>query len=106
MNLHEMFERTVAAESGPPPQPNAPCWCAPGEPYRKCHLPRETLPPISLGELKQLWRRRSNVRVCLHALAPRECEGPIVKAHTVQRAGGLRSIAENGHVLGFALEGS
>ena len=37
MNLHEMFERTVAAESGPPPQPNAPCWCASGEPYRDVH---------------------------------------------------------------------
>ena len=36
---------------------------------------------------------------CLHPEAPENCHGDIIKAHSVQKSGSLRKIAENGHVL-------
>lgn len=44
-------------------------------------------------------RKRLDKKECLHPLAPSDCKGEIVKAHTIQRKGALSTIATNGHVL-------
>ncbi len=41
-------------------------------------------------------------KYCLHPNASEnECKGQIVKAHTIQKTGGLTKVAENGHVMAF-----
>lgn len=44
-------------------------------------------------------RKTFGKKECLHPEAPHNCRGKIVNAHTIQRSGGLTSIAEDGHVL-------
>lgn len=47
-------------------------------------------------------RRNMSRRLCSHPDASKAaCNGPIVRAHTVQRSGSLSRIAEGGHVLAF-----
>lgn len=48
-----------------------------------------------MADLRETFGRKE----CLHPEAPQRCRGNIVKAHTVQKSGGLTSIAEGGHVL-------
>ena len=49
-------------------------------------------------EIRSL-RKTFGKKECLHPEAPHNCKGGIVKAHTVQKSGGLSKIAEKGHVL-------
>ena len=43
--------------------------------------------------------KRNEKKYCLHPQASNEeCDGQIIKAHTIQRNGGLSKIAQNGHV--------
>ena len=48
-----------------------------------------------MADLRKTFSRKE----CLHPEAPNRCRGNIVKAHTVQKSGGLTKIAECGHVL-------
>lgn len=70
--------------------------------FKKCHWNRENLEQISyfdtIGEQKKLF----NKKYCLHPDANLSvCSGKIIKAHTIQRNGGLSRIARNGHVYHF-----
>lgn len=78
------------------------CWCGAGKKYKRCHLQRERQEPVRLQELIDEQNRAGNLSMCMHPDAgPGECVGPIVRAHTIQRAGGLYRIAVGGHVYGF-----
>lgn len=81
---------------------NDPCWCGSGKKYKKCHYGRESMKKQSpFSAEKQLIKNYSQ-KYCLHPGAnENECKGNIVKAHTIQRSGGLSKIAENGHVMAF-----
>lgn len=81
---------------------NDPCWCGSGKKYKKCHYGRESMEKQSpFSAEKQLIKNYSK-KYCLHpGASENECNGYIVKAHTIQRSGGLSKIAENGHVLAF-----
>lgn len=83
---------------------NDPCWCGSGDKYKKCHLGRETMPSPTKQEVLTKLRESYNKEYCLHPNAGTECDGKIVKAHTVQRNGGLTKIAENGHVLHLTID--
>ena len=48
-----------------------------------------------IGSLRKTFSKKE----CLHPEAPHNCKGGIVKAHTIQRSGGLSKIAEDRHVL-------
>jgi hypothetical protein len=79
------------------------CWCGSMKKYKYCHLNRSQeepiLPVIALKIHRQLFQKG----YCLHAQAdPHTCVMPIVKAHTIQRNGGLSQIALNGNVYSFA----
>lgn len=83
------------------PGRNDPCWCGSGGKFKKCHLERHRQPPFTKQELLRrnvLVMRRSQ---CLHSAAPGACAGPIVRAHTIQRARNLEKLARKKHVYTF-----
>ena len=45
------------------------------------------------------FRKTFSKKECLHPEAPHNCKGGIVKAHTIQKSGGLTEIAQDGHVF-------
>lgn len=82
---------------------NNPCWCGSGLKYKKCHLDREREKPLKLWEIQEKLMESFSSKICLHPVAGKECGKKIIKAHTVQKNGGLNYIAKDGHVLGFKL---
>lgn len=87
--------------------PNDPCWCGSGDKYKDCHLDRHKQAPLRPFVFDDKLRKQFKSEYCLHPSAnPSVCKGGIVKAHTIQRMGGLSRIAENGHVMGFAFKPS
>jgi hypothetical protein len=84
---------------------NEPCWCGSGLKYKKCHLDRDRGGRPSWEEVGRLARDLTDKKYCLHPEAGQTaCSGQIVKAHTIQRSGGLSRIARDGHVTGFKLD--
>ncbi len=81
---------------------NDPCWCGSGKKYKKCHYGRESMEARNSFSSAEQLRKNFSKRYCLYPKASKnECKGNIVKAHTIQRKGGLSKISENGHVMGF-----
>jgi hypothetical protein len=79
---------------------NEPCWCGSGKKWKKCHRERHLQKELPIGKLLNDILEDRNRGTCLHPEAsPSICSNRIIKAHTVQRAGGLKAIAENGHVI-------
>jgi hypothetical protein len=77
---------------------NDPCWCGSGKKYKRCHLSREDAPSPNVGDFINA-QRHSTPTLCFHPNASSaNCSGKIIKAHTVQRNGGLSQIAKDGHV--------
>lgn len=79
------------------------CWCGSGQKYKRCHWLIETAPRPTRKEVSDLIQTRVSFRkkYCLHPQAGSECSGDIVKAHSIQRGGGLSQIARNGEVYYF-----
>ena len=79
---------------------NSPCWCGSGKKWKKCHLGRASQPPIRLGKQMSRLYREFQKGYCSHPEASSDnCSDKIVRAHTIQRGGGIAAIAENGHVV-------
>src|SRR5258708_22703648 len=84
---------------------NDPCWCDSGEKYKNCHLNRSQETPLRINDYIKVLRKIYDKGYCLHPQAnPSICRGPIAKAHSVQRNGGLSRIAHGGQVYTFASE--
>lgn len=77
---------------------NERCWCLSGKKFKHCHLIRETLEPVNVYEQEQRMFAEFRDGYC-SLPGPDPCSSLIVKAHTIQRKGGLAAIAENNHVL-------
>ena len=78
---------------------NEPCWCGSGRKYKKCHLGRGKMQPPKTETVLKEFKKSFGKKYCLHPRASNfECSGKIIKAHTIQRNGGLSRIAHNGHV--------
>jgi len=78
---------------------NQPCWCGSGVKFKKCHLLKETMEPLKPWELQKKLSEALSRKCCLHPLANKgKCKGPIIRAHTIQKAGVLSKIAYLGHV--------
>ncbi len=78
---------------------NDPCWCGSGLKYKKCHLNRHLKPRPTIEESIKTFNKIFDKRYCLHPGAKTgNCDGDIVRAHTVQRSGGLSKIAHTKHV--------
>lgn len=82
---------------------NDPCWCGSGIKYKKCHLEREKATPLQQWEIEQKLRSSFADKICLHPSPGKDCGKKIIKAHTVQKNGGLNCIAKDGHVLSFQI---
>ena len=81
---------------------NDPCWCGSGKKYKYCHLHRERQIPPTQQEVYKGQKHLFNKRYCLHPEASAaNCSVDIIKAHTIQRNGGLSQIARDGHVYCF-----
>lgn len=84
---------------------NEPCWCGSGKKFKKCHLDRDRMAAPSRQEVFSEVHASRNKKYCLHPEAGAgTCKGDIVKAHTIQRNGGLSKIAEAGHLMHFHLD--
>ena len=76
------------------------CWCGSGIKWKKCHRDRHLQKEVPIGKLLNEMQENFKKKMCLHPEAsPSTCSNTISKAHTIQRAGGLSAIAENGHVI-------
>lgn len=59
------------------------------------------MPQISVNTIFAKAKKSFNKKYCLHPGSQNnECRGGIVRAHTIQRNGGLKLIAKEGHVYG------
>ncbi len=85
-----------------PPGTTDPCWCRSGLEFGKCHLDRHLQVPDYRWSLLKEIRRMNQAECCSHPQAsPTTCKGGIVRAHTLQLAGVLSTIAVNRHVYGM-----
>jgi hypothetical protein len=75
------------------------CWCQSGKKWKWCHKDREKTKPKLIGALIAEQAAELQKKYCSHPDAGLDCEGGIVRAHTIQRRGGLADIAEDGHVI-------
>lgn len=78
---------------------NEPCWCGSGVKWKKCHKDRESQVPPPYARRVHEMRSSELKGYCNHPDAPNNCSSTLVRAHTIQRSGGLSAIAEGGHVL-------
>jgi len=100
---------SLTAQFTPPPplrparkmQPNERCWCGSGKKWKKCHKDRETQSKLPLGaHIAAMKTDMIGSGYCSHPEASADtCGDRIIKAHTVQKRGGIAAIAENGHVI-------
>lgn len=74
------------------------CWCGSGKKFKKCHLDRNLQPLAKPWEVNTRHVAALSKPMCLHPEAPVTCNGEIIRAHTIQRNGGLSRIARDGHV--------
>jgi hypothetical protein len=80
--------------------PYAPCWCGSGTKWKWCHKDRSKQKPHAIGALFATVNEELRSGYCSHPNADTStCSDRIIRAHTVQRNGGLSHIAEDGHVL-------
>jgi hypothetical protein len=79
--------------------PYKPCWCGSGKKWKWCHKGRDAMRAPAYGELHAKMLDEAKNGICMHPEAPAMCSRKIVKAHTVQKNGGLSAIAERGHVI-------
>ncbi|MEO9340457.1 SEC-C domain-containing protein [Mesorhizobium sp. SB112] len=86
---------------------NDTCWCGSGKKYKKCHLDR------SLQERGNPWDAVAANKKAFHAkkcaakdVGLGDCEGRIIKAHTVSRGPNLVKIARNGKVTCYTADPS
>lgn len=78
---------------------NDACWCGSGLKYKRCHLNRSEQPRVQAADVVDRIRRSSDRRHCsCPPIWLRDCEGAIVKAHSLSRRASLGSVTENGHV--------
>lgn len=76
------------------------CWCRSGLKYKKCHLDREKQTPLNLFEVEVKMNNTLREGYCSYPDQNSDpCSSAIIKSHTIQKRGGIASIAESGHVL-------
>ena len=102
-----LFTMAFTASMPPPLTPqetmerNDPCWCRSGRKWKRCHLDRDKQLRPNINELlNAIGQDQASGYYCAHPDAGTgTCSGGLTGAHTIQKEGGLRAIAENGHVI-------
>jgi hypothetical protein len=99
---------SLTAEFIPPPplkpkekmERNEPCWCGSGKKWKVCHRDRHKQEESPIGKISHEMSVAQKRGLCLHPDAgAATCANRPIKAHTIQRRGGLEAIAEEGHVI-------
>lgn len=80
------------------PGRNDPCWCRSGKKYKKCHLGRERQPRVNPHQLMKDAMAPFQRKYCSHPGASANVCSRVIRAHTITKSLGLRSIAEDSHV--------
>ncbi|MCX6832227.1 MAG: SEC-C domain-containing protein [candidate division Zixibacteria bacterium] len=78
---------------------NERCWCGSGRKYKICHLDRENQKAPVRQDYLELLKEQDEKGWCM--VPPdllKECQGQIIRAHTIPLSSGLRGISENHHV--------
>ncbi len=76
------------------------CWCGSGKKWKWCHKNRDKKPPVNYSDAVARLHTEFTKGYCSYPDINRSsCSGRIIRAHTVQRRGGLAAIAEDGHVI-------
>lgn len=79
---------------------NERCWCGSNKKWKRCHKDRDKQTPVPVSQHVHELRKRLMLGRCMHpAAVSGACGGGPIRAHTIQRNGGLSGIAEAGHVL-------
>jgi hypothetical protein len=79
---------------------NDPCWCRSGRKWKHCHRDRDKQHRRNINELLNAIGQEQSRGYCVHPDASEgTCSGGPTDAHTIQKEGGLRAIAEQGHVV-------
>ncbi len=85
---------------------NNKCWCGSGKKYKRCHLNRAGQQPLTRQDALRSLKLTYERSVCLHPDASKQtCKGGFIRAHTIQRNGGLSAIARDGHVYSLLKHG-
>jgi len=75
------------------------CWCGSGIKYKKCHRNRDQEKEIQSYEIKQDHQKVFSFQECKVPNELKcECEGSIIRAHTISRSANLKEIQKDGHV--------
>ena len=89
------------------PGRNDRCFCGSGKKYKQCHLGREKQPKLGRHEANSRYAKLSQKGQCLHPDAgTTTCSRGIIRAHSIQRNGGLTHIARDGHVFNLLIHSS
>lgn len=81
---------------------NQPCWCGSGEKYKRCHLNREEGEEIKPWEIEHSFKKAFGAKYCsVPNTLKNECNGNVVRAHSVSKSMNLKKIERNGHVYAF-----
>ena len=106
MGIHSSLSAEFSSPSPLSPvrkmtDPYALCWCGSGKKWKWCHKDRDKQSADPMGaRIHAMKQEVTKEGYCLHPDAePGICGDRIIKAHTVQRKGGLAAITENGHVI-------
>lgn len=75
------------------------CWCKSGLKWKKCHRNRHLQTPEPIGKIIASMKRELHSGYCLHPEASENNCNKVIRAHTIQRNGGLSEITENGHII-------
>jgi hypothetical protein len=79
---------------------NDPCWCRSGRKWKHCHKDRDKQHRPNINELLNAIGQEQARGYCVHPDAGKgTCSGRPTDAHTIQKEGGLRAIAEKRHVI-------
>src|SRR4051812_4436840 len=96
-NPFEYHPQIGLASPSKVPGPNERCWCGSGKKFKKCHRNRESEALTNVFADSAKMRSAGKQGKCLHPDAGGgHCSSKAIASHTVQRAGGLSAIAEDG----------
>ena len=81
---------------------NTPCWCGSGKKFKVCHLNREQQVLENPWHAIEATRKAFKRKLCTaHGGLFGDCDGQIVKAHSISKGANLSAIAKNGHVIQY-----
>lgn len=79
---------------------NDPCWCGSGRKYKLCHLNRDSENRPTRTEALHGMRSSFSHRECSCPVDwKHQCNGDIVRAHSLSRRSALGAVTESGHVF-------